>query len=184
MPSALLIARDANGGVEGCVGIEAAVFDPAARRILARAETEARVREEVDTLTARGDMRYANLTAVELARNIFPELRVCALLANLAVAPRSRRTGLAAKLCQQAETVCRQWGVGSPIVLQVEEPNLAARALYESLGYRVLWSDGEATALRLMPGAVSPMSVLQKWEEDALLRPEPTTLVTMAKGEC
>ena len=144
---------------------------------------EARVREELDALTVRGDMRYANLAAVEVVRNMFPEQRVVALLANLAVAPRSRRSGVAAELCRHGEQLCAQWGLGSPVVLQVEEGNQAARALYESLGYRALWSDGEATALRLEPGTFTTASVLQMRENDALLRPEPTTLVTMAKGE-
>jgi len=79
LPSTLLVARSADGTVEGCAGIEAAVLDVATRQLLVREEAEARMRAAVDEAVALGDTRYANLTAVELAATLFPKQRVVSL---------------------------------------------------------------------------------------------------------
>lgn len=189
---------------------------------------QARLRDAAEDVAARGETtRYGTLTAVELARTLFPkgQQHVVFWLTNLAVAPECRRSGLARQLCECCEEWGQQWGLdgtmmtvlqacacpplgrtpwyhharayasSSPLttpcparglsLLQVEEQNFAAISLYHSLGYRTLWVDEEATALRLTPGgasaAASVLQNLQIAKNDALLQSEPTKLVTMAK---
>lgn len=91
-----------------------------------------------------------------------------ALLANLAVAPSTRRSGLARELCARCEEAGRGWGFPA-IFLQVDEANGAARGLYGALGYQEAFRT-DTTALRLSPGA------------EQLLRNEKATLLGMAKG--
>jgi ribosomal protein S18 acetylase RimI-like enzyme len=103
-----------------------------------------------------------------------------ALLANLAVAPAFRGCGIGRELCDFCECGCEMWGVRD-VLLQVEEANGAARKLYESLGYEPIYRVEDAPALRLSPSTPSLMSSLLLTENEALLREEPSILVTMAK---
>ena len=63
--------------------------------------------------------------------------RLQQLLANLAVAPATRGTGLGRALCEQCEEAARDWGLAA-VMLQVEEANEPARGLYESVGYQLV----------------------------------------------
>ena len=67
----------------------------------------------------------------------------------------------------------------SPFV-QVEAANGAACKLYEEMGYGSLHTTDEARSLRLAP-STSFVNALLPIENEALLREEPTTLVTMGK---
>ena len=107
--------------------------------------------------------------------------RLVLLMTNLAVAPSRRRGGLARKLCLRAEARGRQWGL-KRTALQVERQNAAAVGLYSALGFAELWQS-EGTALRLEPGAFTAASLLQIADNEALLRAEPTALLTMVKGD-
>ena len=102
---------------------------------------------------------------------LFPEYQVYALLANLAVAPSTRRSGLARVLCDKCEEAGAEWGVQA-IMLQVEEANSAAKALYEKVGYSLVHKDESASALRVQPGKPSGQ----------LLRSESSTLLLLGKG--
>ena len=65
-------------------------------------------------------------------------------LSALAVAPGSRRSGLALALVESVEE--RAWSAGEGAVsLQVDELNTAAVALYRNLGYRVVGRDRAVT---------------------------------------
>jgi len=58
-------------------------------------------------------------------------------LANLAVAPEARRTGIATLALQKIENIA--WAYGLPRVeLEVRETNLAAQLLYRRSGYRAV----------------------------------------------
>ena len=113
--------------------------------------------------------QYRKMGASELTAALFPEYQVYALLANLAVASSTRRTGLARTLCEVCEDQAAEWGVPA-IMLQVEEINMPAKSLYESVGYTVIHRDEAASALRVQPGA------------EELLRSEVSTLVLMGRG--
>jgi len=67
------------------------------------------------------------------------------------------------------------------IILQVEEANAAARALYASLGYQQVHARTDASVLRLCPGERTVASALMLASNPALLREVPSTVVTMAK---
>ena len=73
--------------------------------------------------------------------------------------------------------------VSRRVVLQVEEENAAARALYLSQGYADLRRDEEGRALRVRPpGVGSAASGLLLVASDELLCEEQCTLITMGKG--
>lgn len=65
------------------------------------------------------------------------------VLANLVVDPSVRRRGIARKLVQACEDEVRGWGFRK-LFLKVEEPNAAARKLYEKLGYRTIMIDRDS----------------------------------------
>ena len=97
--------------------------------------------------------------------------QVYALLANLAIEPSMRGKGLARALCGACEEAGLEWEVPG-IMLQVEEANAPARALYETLGYQLVYADEQATALRVRPGASGA----------ELLSSEVSTTLLMGKG--
>lgn len=79
-------------------------------------------------------------------------LRVCStlpvlderpVLSNLAVRENRRRRGIGSLLMQECENAAQRWGF-TEVVLQVEEDNREARALYQALGYRELFTDRTA----------------------------------------
>ena len=121
---------------------------------------------------ARERNQYRKMGAAELTSELFPEYQVYALLANLAVAPATRGTGLGRALCEQCEEAARDWGLAA-VMLQVEEANEPARGLYESVGYQLVHRNEAAGALRVQPGAGAT---------DGLLKTEPSTLLLMGKG--
>ena len=66
------------------------------------------------------------------------------------------------------------------ILLQVEDANSAAQALYTRCGYAPIFRNEDATGLRLSPSK-GLMKGLLPIENAALLKEVRTTLVTMAK---
>lgn len=167
--SRLHLARDSDGGIVGCVGVEAALIDPAAGVVLSRAQGENLINGELTSMGARERSQYRRLELTELVAELLPEYKAFALLANLAVAPSTRRSGLARELCARCEEAGREWGFPA-IFLQVEESNAAARGLYSSVGYQEVFRDEGAIAPRISPGAKE------------LVRNERVTLLGMGKG--
>jgi len=166
--SKLYVARDSAGALVGCVGVEAAMVDMVDRRVLSRTQGEALFAREFAAMGGAERGLYRKMSVAELTAELLPEYKVFGLLANLAVAPSTRRSGLARRLCAQCDTVAAEWGMPA-ISLQVDSTNVAANSLYAALGYTEIWRS-ETPALRLRPG------------QGELLAPEPTTLITMAKG--
>ena len=194
--SKLIVARDGSGGaVVGCAGIEGSLFDTASGAVLRSDQASRLLRTEIDNLDSseseEAASTYAESGIGALAERVLQESCslaqpwACsyvpyALLANLAVAPAFRRTGLGRELCAVCELGCEEWGLRS-MLLQVEQGNGAARRLYERLGYSQIYS-AEATSVRLSPAKPTLFSALLPLENDSLLREEPSTLVTMAKS--
>ena len=181
----LLLARDLRtGSIVGCVGTEAALYDPLTGCVLPSKQAEAVIRLELDAMDEEERVRTAELYSsggvAALAAELLPEYTPLALLSNLAVAPKLRRTGLARELCDCCEVGCTTWKLPG-MLLQVEETNTAAAKLYEALGYERIHRDDNAFALRLSPGAGSLASALLLSGDEELLQPVQSELVTMAK---
>lgn len=69
------------------------------------------------------------------------------LMSNVAVSRDYRRRGIGEMLVEEVERVARyEWGYDD-CYLYVEERNLAAVKLYQKLGYRRVWIDGDAKTL-------------------------------------
>ena len=186
--SRLLLARDTEGAIVGLVGVEAGLYDAVAGTVLPRASAEATIRRELDAIS--WDTQEFERTAevyqagglAALATELVPEYTTIGLMANLAVAPSARRTGLGKELCVCCELGCAEWGLPG-MLLQVEEANDAARQLYEAIGYKTLKIDDNASALRVNPGETTFASALFNGgpSSSELLREEGATVVTMAK---
>lgn len=180
-PSRLLIARDDDAHIAGVVGVEAALLNPFTRQVFTRAESELLLRSELDAMDGPSFSKFSKLSRTEMTRQLYPEYQLIGLLTNLAVAPSSRRRGLARALCEECEAACSSWKLPG-LLLQVEEANAPARALYDGLGFEELWQDSDATCLRLAPGAGSVASALLMLESEELLKSEPSTIVTLARA--
>lgn len=150
--SEMLLARDAEGSIRGCAGVEMALIAPQTGNVLSRASSEALLKKELSSMDPSQRQGFRNMSAVELTRNLFPEYQCYALLANLAVDAPNRGSGLGKQLCAACETAAEAWGVAA-IMLQVEECNFPARALYSSVGYQDVHIDDNAVALRVEPGS-------------------------------
>jgi ribosomal protein S18 acetylase RimI-like enzyme len=79
------------------------------------------------------------------------------VMANVVVLPEQRRKGIARELVTQSIAYAQGRGA-KEIILQVDQGNEAARALYRSLGFsasppRTTWS-GRIASLTLLPGAL------------------------------
>lgn len=172
LKSQLFIVRDDSGAIGGCVGVEMALVEPAAGKVLSRAAGDGLLTQELSSMGARERNQYRKMGAAELTANLFPEYQVYALLANLAVGPSLRGQGLARSLCMACETAGNEWELPA-IMLQVEEMNAPARKLYESVGYQDIHKNAAATALRVQPGAGAT---------DGLLTSVQSTTVLMGKG--
>jgi len=169
LQSSLFVARDADGAIGGIVGVEAAMVDMVEQQVLTRAAGEALFANEFASMGARERSIYRKMPLDELCEELLPEYKIFGLLANLAVAPSSRRTGLARQLCERCDEATAGWDLPA-ISLQVEECNAAARGLYEAVGYTEIFRDEKNAALRLNP------------DSDELLTTVPSPLITMAKG--
>ena len=184
--SRLLLAREVEGAIVGCVGVEAALFDAASGTVLPSASAEVTLRRELDAISwdekelSRTADVYREGGLAALAEILTPEYTPVGLMANLAISPSVRRTGLGAELCECCELGCTEWGLPG-MILQVEDANEAARRLYDSLGYVDVCADEEACALRVCPGEQSLASAFFNVDPADLLQEAPATVVTMAK---
>lgn len=154
MRSDMLLARDAEGNIGGCAGVEMALIEPQTGTVLPRGSSEALLKKELSSMGPSERQGFRHMSAVELTRNLFPEYQCYALMANLAVDAPNRGSGLGKQLCAACERAAEAWGVAA-IMLQVEECNFPARALYGSVGYQDVHIDDNAIVLRVEPGASS-----------------------------
>uniref|UniRef100_A0A7S4KAF5 WW domain-containing protein n=1 Tax=Guillardia theta TaxID=55529 RepID=A0A7S4KAF5_GUITH len=164
LKSSLLLVQGNNGMIQACCGIEVSVVDKEDITVLSRERGENMLKGGLSALggRARNELRKAPL--IEVANAVLPEnYGLIPVLSNLAVSERSRGSGLGRRLCQECESIVKSWGFRE-IFLLVEEQNVAARKLYESLGYQTIWnrpvdtvrvckpkSDGSCLELRPIP---------------------------------
>jgi GNAT superfamily N-acetyltransferase len=200
----LIVAREPGGSIVGCAGIEAAFYEATTGQVFRSDQADRLVRTELGAMDAEAaeasSKVYADSGIGGLARGIITgqfssscvqplirKLVTCSLLANLAVAPSYRRTGLGRALCDEC-VLCTtsEWGIDE-IALQVEEANAPATTLYRKDGYREVFRTPEATALRLQPSESNlfsslpgPFSSLAPANEKLLKEVSSPTL-TMAK---
>jgi len=191
----LIVAREPDGTIAGCVGIEASLCDASIGAVLRSDQANRVVMAELEAMdpaaSERSSVVFRERGLGALATHVLQEKEEplvqawatdyapYALLANLAVSPSYRRTGLGRELCEFCQDACADWGMDD-VLLQVEEVNGPARGLYESLGYKAVHRDDQANALRLSP-AEGLMSAFLPLQNDELLREETTTIVSMAK---
>ncbi|EOD05000.1 hypothetical protein EMIHUDRAFT_466107 [Emiliania huxleyi CCMP1516] len=169
--SSLFVAEDpSSGAIAGCVGVEMALVDPSRGRVLSRAQSEKLFSDELNSMGARERGTYRKMSAAELTEALFPEYKCLALLANLAVAPAARGSGLGRRLCARCDEAADDWELPA-IMLQVELANAPARKLYEAAGYGAVFADEGASALRVKPGGA-----------ELQLESVPSTLLLMGKG--
>jgi len=192
----LILAREPDGKIVGCAGIEGSLFDTQTGAVLRSDQADRLLKTELETMEpdesegAADAFREGGISALAtyvlqqketLEAPFLRTYKPYALLANLAVAPSFRRTGLGRELCEFCESGCEVWGMDD-VLLQVEEANGAASKLYSNLGYEEIFRVGDAVSLRLSPAEKGFMGSLLPMENDQLLREEPSTLVTMAKS--
>ena len=112
---------------------------------------------------------------------------MCSLLANFAVDPAYRRSGLGRALCEQCVVCTTDDWLIDEMALQVEASNTAAFTLYKKDEYAEVFRNEDASALRLQPSEPSafsnlpgPFSALAP-ENKNLLKEVASPTVTMSK---
>jgi len=150
LESCLLTAED-DGGLLGLVGIETKLYNKSENQVISAEKSQALLKNAIASLGPKQRRQYKDSSAAELVTELLPpELQLVCTLSNLSVSPRSRRRGVAMRLCQEAEKLAKEeWNFDSMCLL-VEKKNEAARSLYETkLGYELIASDPSASGLRV-----------------------------------
>jgi len=199
----LILAREPSGAIVGCVGIEAALFNPDSGLFFRGDQADKLVRTELDRMEAddadRASAVYKERGIGGLAKGIIQQqfgdtlvqpditmFRACSVLENLVVAPSYRQSGLGRALCDETERVTTDEWKLDMIMLQVEDVNTAAITLYRNNGYEEVFRR-EEVALRLQPSAPSPFDNLPgpfsflAPENEELLKEISSPTVTMYK---
>ena len=146
----LLTASDVDG-LLGLVGMESRLFDKTKMNILTSEKSEFMLKNAVASLGPKQRRQYKDSTAAELVNELLPpDFDLVCCLSNLSVSPRSRRRGVAMKLCKEAENVAKNDLGFNNVYLKVEKGNEAARGLYENkLGFREIGCDLSSIGLRV-----------------------------------
>jgi GNAT superfamily N-acetyltransferase len=123
--------------------------------VLEAEEAEVMVKNAVAQLGPKQRRLYKNAPIDTIVKELLvmpsasTKIKAIVVLSNLAVSPQARRRGIAKTLCQEALAMVADWGF-TELHLLVEEANVAARNLYETqLGYRLVFRNDGATALRV-----------------------------------
>ncbi|CAB9508816.1 expressed unknown protein [Seminavis robusta] len=153
LDSAVIKAVDSKNPDEivGLVCVSSLLFDGKTETLLSLQESEELLKAAVATLGPKDRRRYKDASAEDIATGLLGnDMEAVCCISNLAVSPRARRTGVAARLCDEAERVASvEWGY-EVMFLKVEADNTAARNLYEQkLQYSVKCNEIAATALRV-----------------------------------
>ena len=147
----LLLAKRRNGDIVGCCGIELDKIPSGPK-----SQTTAR-----GSTTTTGSSSSSSST-------------IAPLMSNLAVGKKYRRLGVARDMVDAAETLVRKtWGMDE-VYLYVEQRNVPAVRLYQTLGYRTVWTDAAATTL--VPAAA------EDGRNGGGMAQVPTTLLCMRKS--
>jgi len=202
--SQLIVAREPGGKIIGCAGVEAALYELTQGQVLRAVAADQLIRTELgamsndealDASEAYKAYGVGGLTT-GIIQNQFSQSRVkgfieaytpCSLLANFAVDPTYRRCGLGRALCEECVAVTSvDWRIDE-MALQVEASNTAAFTLYQSDGYKEVFRNEDATAVRLQPSEPSPFSNLPgpfsalAPENEKLLKEIASPTITMSK---
>jgi ribosomal protein S18 acetylase RimI-like enzyme len=202
--SRLIVARETGGAIVGCAGVEAALYEASSGQVLRAVAADQLVRTELAAMNnAQAELAstaYKEKGIGGLAEGIIQQqftdtftqpfieaYTPCSLLANLAVAPSYRRTGLGRALCDECvQLTTGEWRIDE-VALQVEATNDAAIALYQTNGYKEVFRREDAVSLRLQPSEPSrfsnlpgPFSALAP-ENENLLEEVRSPTVTMSK---
>ena len=150
LESCLLTAED-DGGLLGLVGIESRLYNKDTNQIVSAEKSQALLKNAVASLGPKQRRQYKDSSAAELVSELLPpEIELVCTLSNLSVSPRSRRRGVAIRLCQEAEKLAKEEWKFDSMCLLVERENEAAKNLYATkLGYELIASDPAATGLRV-----------------------------------
>jgi GNAT superfamily N-acetyltransferase len=201
--SRFILAREPGGAIVACAGVQAAFYDPSKGRVIKSNEADGLVRAELNELgedeRAKASEVYKESGIGALAKGIvgekfnpllkpfMKEITPCSLLADFAVSPSYRRSGLGRAMCDQcAECSADEWKIDE-IALQVEEANKAAAELYRGDGYKQMFRTEDGVGLRLRPSAPSPFDILPgplsalAPRKGKLLNSVPVPILTMSK---
>jgi len=152
LDNGILMAIDRkNDIIVGLVCVSALLFDTVTEELLLHEDSERLLKSAVASLVPREQGKFKDASAEEIVSNLFGgEIVAVCCISNLAVAPRARRHGIAAKLVDEAERLASvEWGYDA-MLLKVEADNTAARNLYEQkLYYRSLCTETAAAAFRV-----------------------------------
>jgi len=154
--SALVLARSSDGSLSGMIGVEVSLWDREEKKILSYIQSEDMLNNAIASLGPKQRREYKDASLRDLVEQL-PALggkfEVVAVLANLAVSPKFRGSGLGKELCRQIESILiDRWDpIAGPnqIFLNVERENKAAVGLYTKLGYEEMNIDKTSTTLRV-----------------------------------
>jgi ribosomal protein S18 acetylase RimI-like enzyme len=143
------IDEDTND-IMGVVCVEVRMLDTSAKEILTAQKSELNLKNALASLGPKQRRQYKDSTVSELTTELLPpEVSCVCVLSNLSVSSKARGTGLGAELCGEVERIVKDvWGYDQ-LFLKVEAGNVAAKGLYEKLGFRTEFKIDDASALRL-----------------------------------
>jgi ribosomal protein S18 acetylase RimI-like enzyme len=119
--------------------------------VLESEKAESIAKNAVAALGPKQRREYKNAPIRKIADELLSEnTKAVCVMSNLAVGKKARRRGVARALCQEVEAMAGEdWGFDE-VHLLVESENTAARTLYEKkLGYKPVFMNEGATALRI-----------------------------------
>lgn len=161
LKSSLILSKGEDGFITGCVALELALVSGDQKTFYTRRESEAMLDDAKKGLGGRAKNELRKMPFKDtVGRLLGEEYRVAPVLSNLAVGAEARGQGVARRLCSRCEDLGCEWGYDE-VLLLVEDENARAKGLYASLGYEELWTDEDATALRINVDA-EPDAVTQE----------------------
>ena len=152
LDSAVIKAIDTKTNqIVGLLCISTLLFDTKGETLLSIQDSEELLKAALATLGPKDRRKYKGASPDDLAANLLGnDFQVVCCISNLAVLPKVRRSGIAARLCDEAERIASvEWGY-DVMALKVEADNTAARNLYElKLGYALRCNEIGALAMRV-----------------------------------
>ena len=145
----MIAALDEGGDLAGMATLEVVLIDTQTKEMMSSSTSEFRITQAVASLGPKQRREFKNAHVIDIANELLPPTQTAVVtLSNLCVSPTSRRKGIAAQLCEEAERITRESLGYSAVHLRVESSNDAAKRLYEKLGYDVVF-ESEAPVLRV-----------------------------------
>ena len=137
----------------GLVTVEVRLLDTISKSIINAEKSELMLTNSISQLGPKQRREYKDASVIDIANALLPpEISAVCSLSNLCVSPNARRSGIAAKLCNEAESLAKELGFDE-MYLCVESENKAAASLYlEKLGYGVQF-ESSSKSLRVNGGA-------------------------------